>query len=284
MTARVQFEPASDTGPELASLPSVPRRQHSAQPPGIALDDESFVAAAQAMGRLQCDRRARHIAGYVRHQPREAARWISFVARMPRLTISVTDSVQGQLIGERLRTRDHGVRTHTIAQCVLRVPSDLNAYLEGQQRRGLRNKLSKAQRFGIVTSVESAEAGLLADKRIYNERSQRGAEAEDTWPLPAHQLTWLVAYAPDETPIAVMSVIQDKQVALMKAFHGVPDSTLGSPARHALHQHLLGLLSAAGVEYLVGDSALLAPPGVRQFVHQLGYQSWHLRVRTPADR
>ena len=104
-----------------------------------------------------------------------------------------------------------------------------------------------------------------------------GAPTTDLWPVPANLATWFVAYGPDDAPIAVLSVIEDRDVALLKVLHAVPDGVLRSPARHALHQALVAHLSAAGVQYLIGDSALRAFPGIRQFMHELGYAAWHLR-------
>jgi hypothetical protein len=246
---------------------------------GVKLDDETFVTAARLIDAFRAERSSGFMCA-ARCVFAERRAWLTsarLLLHFPRLALPLTTSPQGKIIAGRLRSRDHGIRTHALAQGVLAVPTDPTAYLRGRNRQALRNKLSKAKRCGISTVLESAEAGLLADKEIYTRRIGEGTPASDQWPVPANLATWFVASGPDGAPIAVLGVIQDRHVALLKVLHAVPDGELRSPARHALHQALVTHLSAAGVQYLVGDSALRAIPGIRQFMHELGYAAWHLR-------
>src|SRR5215211_716615 len=78
-------------------------------------------------------------------RPVNAARTARTVARLPTLTVSVSDSPTGRVIRKELNRRALGVPTGRLARACLILPDDGRAYLRGKSRQALRTNLSRAR-------------------------------------------------------------------------------------------------------------------------------------------
>jgi hypothetical protein len=187
---------------------------------------------------------------------------------LPLVTVRLTPSPAGRLIGEHFAIRDQGRRRYRYrcAQGVLPLPEDFGRYLRGRHRQAVRTNVGHARRAGLTatrTELEGWEPGL--------DDSRRGLLS----PGPIEH--WRV-FGPDaeSAPLAEAIVTVDDNVALL---HG-----LGSSARYARW-----LLHTEIVEHLCGrcevllancDDAYLLGSGHRYFQRLLGYEIARLELST----
>jgi hypothetical protein len=179
---------------------------------------------------------------------------------LPALTVRLTSSPAGRMIGEHLAIRERGGRRYRYrgAQGVLPLPADFTRYLRGRSRQAVRTNVGHARRAGLTithTEVEGWIPGL--------DDTRRGL-------LSPGPVDWWRVYGPDgeEPPLAEAIATVDDDVALL---HG-----LGSSAKYARW-----LVHTAVVEHLCGrcghllvnsDDAYLLGPGHRHFQRLLGYE------------
>jgi hypothetical protein len=90
---------------------------------------------------------------------------------------------------------------------------------------------------------------------------------------------FFVARGPGGEAVAFASVLVDGHAAYLEFFISAQDHEAAAWARYLLHVHLVVDLRKAGVEHLVSDSLLAAPPGVRYFQHLVGFEPANVRVR-----
>lgn len=247
-------------------------------PPGVKLNDPDLLVLAAEVERLALA----GLPGMVGHalaHPVLAAQTARELLHLPRLDLPLTTGPAGEVIARRLSTRSYGVRRHLWGAAVLEVPEDPERALLGRARRGLRAKVRRAQDLGIRTSLVTGDDSRAATTRIEAARHRAGvAVGVDTWPVPAATATHLLAHGPDGEPLGEFRFVQDDTVALLKTLHAIPGHPLSSLARNAVHDAGLRHLARRGVRHLIGDSALVVTPGVREFMHQCGYRAWNLHL------
>lgn len=111
---------------------------------------------------------------------------------LPTVTVQLTGSPAGRLIGEHLAIRERGRLRYRSAQAVLRLPGDFAGYLRGRHRQAVRTNVGHARRAGLIvtrTRVEGWEPGF--------DDTRRGR-------LSPGPVDWWRVYGPDgeEPPLA----------------------------------------------------------------------------------
>jgi hypothetical protein len=183
---------------------------------------------------------------------------------LPLVTVRLTASPAGQLIGEHFAIRERGRWRYRSAQGVLPLPGDFAEYLRGHHRQAVRTNVGHARRAGMTvarTELDGWEPGL--------DDSRRGL-------LTPGPIEWWQVRGPDDEgpPLAEAIVTVDDDVALL---HG-----LGSRAKHArwlLHTKIVERLCGRCEVLLVNcDDAYLLGPGHRYFQRLLGYEIARLEL------
>jgi hypothetical protein len=191
---------------------------------------------------------------------------------LPAVTVRLTASPAGRVIGEHLAIREGGRRRYRYraAQGVLPLPEDFARYMRGRHRQAVRTNVGHARRAGLTVTrrtVEGWEPGL--------DDTRRGL-------LSPGPIEWWHVRGPDGEgpPLAEAIVTVDDEVALL---HG-----LGSSARYArwlLHTEIVERLCGSCAVLLVNsDDAYLLGPGHRHFQRLLGYEIARLQLRSAGRR
>jgi hypothetical protein len=165
---------------------------------------------------------------------------------------------------------------------VLILPSDHSAYVRGRRRQAVRTNLRNASDAGITCDVLCDRRRALDDLQTVFDRRRVPVDPDNDWRSWAGgpETTYLVARDRRSRPLAAAAVVIDESVCLIKL--AVASDHL---ARWALHDHLVRLLIARGVRYVVAAGggpfgALGLGPGVQHYQHLLGYELRHVIPQT----
>ncbi len=140
------------------------------------------------------------------------------------------------------------------------------------------------QRFlGVVPQNQLCRAVLiLPDRRVAQSTEADLASLTRVWPrlFSSPDGTLTLAKDPHDEPLALMAAVIDESVCVI---HVAVASD--HEARWALHDHLVRLLIARGVRYLLSEGggpfgALGFAPEVHHYQRLLGYELCHLVPRT----
>ncbi len=189
--------------------------------------------------------------------------------RIPAVSVALTDSPGGRMIGEHLAIRDRGRARYRHAQGVLPLPAHFSDYLRGRHRQAIRTNLTHARRAGLTAHV--SEVAMWRPGPVDSRAAHLSPGPVEHWTVRSR-----------EGEVVGGSIVSvDDNVALL---HG-----LVAEARYARW-----LLHAAIVERLCGhcglllinsDAAYRMTRGARHFQQLLGYRIATLRVarrRSPA--
>jgi hypothetical protein len=171
-----------------------------------------------------------------------------------------------------------------LCQGVLVLPRHHTDYLRGRRRQAVRTNLRKAAAAGI--RCEPTQDPSLALDDVLEIVSRRdGPVSEDrvdTWRarIAQPELTLVAARDACERPVAFAGVVVDDAICLIR-FAVACDHQ----ARWALHDHLVRILIARGIRYLVAADggpfgALGFAPNVQHYQHLLGYELRHITPHT----
>ncbi|HEY2054536.1 MAG TPA: hypothetical protein VGH14_11430 [Solirubrobacterales bacterium] len=188
---------------------------------------------------------------------------------LPAVTVRLTASPAGRMIGEHLEIREGGRFRYRSAQGVLPLPTDFAQYMRGRHRQAVRTNVGHASRAGFTVTrrlLQNWEPGL--------DDTRRGLLSPG--PIEA----WRVSGPDDEGPLAEAIVTVDDDVALL---HG-----LGSSAKYArwlLHTAIVErLCGSCGVLLVNSDDVYLLGPGHQYFQRLLGYEIARLEMPRPGRR
>jgi hypothetical protein len=172
-----------------------------------------------------------------------------------------------------------------LCRAVLLVPRCHADYLRGRHRQALRTNLRRANAAGIGCEwITAAPRAVDAGREIlHRRRLEPMTEVEIdritcAWSelFARSEITLGVARANQGTPLAIIAATIDERVCLI---HSAVASN--HEARWALHDHLVRLLIARGVKYLLCEGggplgALGFPPEIHHYQRLLGYELRHL--------
>jgi hypothetical protein len=227
---------------------------------------------------------ARLIAAAVR-RPRRLASLIALLLRTPTEHVVLSGTTAGQALSEYFSQRAMWVVPRKrFFRGVLLLPQEYAAYLRGSRRKTVRRNLRRAAATGIHCELVSDRRRALNDiSQVlhHHPRSQTDPgfhSVVDKVRATAQRPETTVTVARDEDgrPVAIATCVIDDMVCLMTA----AVATSREP-RWALHDHLVRLLIARRVRYLLGDGegpfgALAFPRNQQHFQHLLGYELRHV--------
>jgi hypothetical protein len=227
----------------------------------------------------------RFLAAAVR-RPRRVASLVALLWRTKSERLVLSDSSAGRTLSAYFKDRPFGLPRHRLCEGVLMLPRHHSEYLRGRHRQALRTNLRSAETAGITyEQFTDTSRGLDTVLAIVADRDGPvTAASESHWRAlvkrPASTL--LVARDRHGRPLAIVGVVIDDMVSLIR-FSVASDHD----ARWALHDHLVQILIARGVRYLVAEGggpfgALGFSPGVQHYQHLLGYELRHLTLDTPS--
>jgi hypothetical protein len=218
-------------------------------------------------------------------RPRRLAALILLLLRTPSVHVVLSGSPAGQALDEYFKRRVLGILPNTrFCRGILLLPREHADYLRGQRRQALRTNLRRAASSGIRCEVVS-DPKLAGDEfhRVIRRRAASLTEADlQTWvndvrrAVTRSELTIAVARDESGRPLATAAVVIDDTVCLIK--HALATN---HEARWALHDHVVRMLIARRVRYLLAEGggpfgALGFTSNVRHFQHLLGYELRHV--------
>ena len=217
-------------------------------------------------------------------QPRALVALIALLFRTPREYVILSGSCAGQALDRYLNQRRLGILKNRLCRGVLLLPDDHADYLRGRRRHALRTNLRRAATAGIRCEVVS-DSRRVGDEVsvVVRRRWDYFPEAElHAWVdyfrarVARPEMTVMVACDQDGGALAVLAATIDDSVCAI----GFAVATCHE-ARWALHDHLVRILIARRVRYLLaGDEGLFGalgyPTNVQHYQHLLGYELRHV--------
>jgi hypothetical protein len=196
------------------------------------------------------------------------------LSRLPRLSVSLSDSPAGERMRRHFDDRICGVLHSRLAQGVLMLPQQQGQYLRGHSRQALRTNIHKAQAAG----VECRPLEHLDQRRAATLQLRARVPGMLKWPdelfcRPGD--VWWSARAPRGEAVALAQVTVDRDWAMLQSF-----SSSDRASRYLLHAGLVEMLVATGVRYLA-VSAPMAPllePSLQYWQRLLGFDVVNLSV------
>ena len=216
-------------------------------------------------------------------RPQRVAALVVVLLRTRSVGVVVSESVAGRALREHFNERVfHIFPKNRLCRGVLVLPEHRSDYLRGQRRRALRRKLRKAATAGITCEViDEGSRAVEAIEAITRTRQVGPLAAADLSYLQSSlarpEVTLLLAHDERGRPRAAAAAVIDEVACLIE--WATSNSHL---ARYALHDHLVDVLIARGVRYLVASGegpfgALGFTTNVQEYQHLLGYELRHLR-------
>ena len=221
-------------------------------------------------------------------RPRRAVALIVLLFRTGSEQVVLSTSLTGQALSAYFDERSFGVfPNNRLCRGVLILPEHHTDYLRGRRRQALRTNLRRADVAGIRCQA------ISDPRRAFDEiteiiKHRRTLLTGDelpilaSWPavLSGTEMTLIVARDRLGRPLAITGAVIDDAVCLIRV--AVASS---HEARWALHDHLVRILIACGVRYLLAEGggpfgALGFDTNVHHYQRLLGYELRHLRPRT----
>ena len=251
----------------------------------------SWFAAASALpltGGLSRPRRFATLCATALLRPRHGLALLALLIRTRSERVVLSTSLPGQVLASYFDERFLGVfPQNRLCRGVLVLPDQHSDYLRGRRRHALRNNLRRAESAGIRCEA------IIDPRRAFEEVAQIFKRRQKVWTLAElprlaswqellarPEMTLMVARDELGHPLALAAVVIDDAVCVIRL---APASS--REARWALHDHLVQILIARGVRYLLGEGggpfgALGFDTNVHHYQHLLGYELRHLRPRT----
>jgi hypothetical protein len=250
-----------------------------------------WLAAASALplegGLLQPRRLAALFAAAVL-RPRLAVAFTVLLFRTRSEEVVLSTSLTGQALSAYFNERAFGVfPQNRLCRGLLVVPEHHSDYLRGRRRQALRTNLRRAEVAGIrCEAISDPRRAFDEIMEIVKHRRMSLTPAEPpilaSWQamLERPEMTLLVARGRLGRPLALTGAVIDDAVCVIRL--AVASS---HEARWALHDHLVRILIARGVKYVLGEGggpfgALGFDANLLHYQHLLGYELRHLRPRT----
>lgn len=224
-------------------------------------------------------------------RPRRIAGLITLLLRTKRESVVLSESCTGQALHSYFNQRSLRILPNNrLCRGVLLLPLDHADYLRGHRRQALRTNLRRAMAAGIRCemaidpSLAHADASpVLRRHWHWFSEPEFNAQMDDVRELFARPETTVII-ARDELgePLAVAAAVIDDTVCVIRL--AVANC---HEARWALHDHLVRILIARGVRYLLATGggpfgALGFSTNLQHYQHLLGYQLRHVIPATPA--
>jgi hypothetical protein len=221
-------------------------------------------------------------------RPRQVVALIRLLFRTRSQEVVLSASPTGRVLSAYFDERSFGLfPNNRLCRGILVLPEHHSDYLRGRHRQALRTNLRGADAAGIRCEAISDPRRAfdeLTEVVTNRRRPLTGAELAilASWPanLARPEMTLVVARDRLGRPLAISGAVIDDAVCLIRV--AVASS---HEARWALHDHLVRILIARGVSYLLAEGggpfgALGFDANVHHYQRLLGYELRHLRPCT----
>ena len=223
---------------------------------------------------------------YALRHPRAAAAALVAIARLPRLSATLSDSVGGREVHRTLtRPGPFGTPFGATGIAVLEVPADPAAYSLGASKQTVRRKARASLKRGITVRPVSDPQERRELLAMANRQETAHADAQyrnvhpDNSDLLDHDL-WLVAYAADGTPLLLSVTPVDGAWAQLRYFRTLGAGPEYSDCRYLVTQVLVETLSTMGVRWwFEGTHPAELPNGLRHFQRMVGFRLARVTAR-----
>jgi hypothetical protein len=218
-------------------------------------------------------------------RPRLPAALIVLLFRTRSEEVVLSTSLTGQALSAYFNERSFGVfPQNRLCRGLLVLPEHHSDYLRGRRHQALRTNLRRAEAAGIRCEAINVPSRAFDEiTEIVKHRRVLATPAElqtlASWQamLEGPEMTLVVARDQLGHPLALMAAVIDDAVCLIRL--AVASSY---EARWALHDHLVRILIAHRVKYLLGEGggpfgALGFDANLLHYQHLLGYELRHLR-------
>ncbi len=224
-------------------------------------------------------------------QPQRVVALTVLALRTRLLCVYPSESPSGQALRTYLDRRILGFPQNRLFRGVLLLPRHHSVYLRGRRRQALRTNLRRAARAGIrCEEMTDRSLALIAAREVLDQRRAllsigHLAGLPPEWPsdlFAQPHVRVMVARDADGHALAFLAASIDDQACLISSA-----VACSHEARWALHDHLVQVLIAYGVRYLLAEGggpfgALGLDGEVRHYQHLLGYELRHLVLRDHA--
>ena len=195
--------------------------------------------------------------------------------RLPRVSVSLSDSPAGRRLRRHFDHRMWGVRHSRIAQGVQVLPRQQARYLRGRSRQALRTNIRRARAEGITCrSLEQLGERRTAALHLRRRMPEVCEWSDDLFRMPGD--VWWAACDRRGRTVALAHVTVDRECALLQSF-----VSSHRASRYMLHAALVDMLVARDVRYLVvsGPMAPLLDPSLQYWQRLLGFDVAHVVVK-----
>jgi hypothetical protein len=222
--------------------------------------------------------RVRGVLGASARHPVMVLHVLLALRRLPLLEVTISPRHETGLSSDFSPLREP-ILGSRLANAVLDLAPDDEAYLVGRRKQALRTNLSHARRL----SVQARRAACYEEWATAAADILRCRPGDEPWiqeirrPRGRENMAYFIADDHEGRPIAfdVVAVLNDCSVLIWAL--SVPDHPSRSAARYLLHTFMRSELRSLGVRHLIGGRAG-GPPGLQYFQHLLGYEVCNLRI------
>jgi hypothetical protein len=220
-------------------------------------------------------------------RPRQARALILLLLQTQSEHVALSTSLTGQVLAEYFDERSLGMfPRNRLCRGLLVLPGRHSDYLRGRRRQALRTNLRRAESAGIwCEAISDPDHAFDEVQEIVKQRRLALTDADvpilASWRglLARPEMALFVARDRVGRPLALAGTVIDDAVCVIRLAVASKHE-----ARWALHDHLVKLLIARGVTYLLGEGggpfgALGFSSNVHHYQRLLGYELRHVRPR-----
>lgn len=187
---------------------------------------------------------------------------------LPEVTVRLTSSPTGRMIGEHFAIREEGRFRYRDAQGVLRLPVEFPDYLRGRHRQAVRTNITRALGAGLTVKSSSLDPWMPGPGDF---------RAAHITPGPVER--WMVLDA-NGGAVADSILNVDDEVALLQGL-----TSTATYARWLLHTAIVErLCGSCDVLLINSDDAYRMTAGAQYFQRLLGYEIARLRFAPEGPR
>jgi hypothetical protein len=239
------------------------------------LDQASYRASARLGSQGWQLRGVARRTGFALTHPHLVPAYVRLLRELPTELIELSDRTAGQFLRDRWA---HQSWRKAASHASLRLPSELDIYLRGRRRQAVRTNLHRAD--AIQLTCRTVTTDRCAIENIFKDHALATALGVDnTDGTAAAVVSWAV-FDRTNRQLGHAVALVDERAAVLLSLQGPHDLTVAHQTRYLLHTTVVADLIQRGVQHLILESILGAPPGHKYFAARLGYRACRIRITT----
>jgi hypothetical protein len=237
------------------------------------LDQAAYRASARLGTRgWQLRGVARRTAFALTH-PHLVPAYFRLLRELPTELVELSDRPAGRVLRRRWA---HQSWRKAASHACLRLPSELDLYLRGRRRQAVRTNLHRANAIQLtcrtVTTDRRAIENIVKDNALATALS-----VDNTDSATGAVVSWAVFDRANRRLGHAVALV-DERTAVLLSLQGPRDLAVAYQTRYLLHTTVVADLIQRGVQHLIIESILGAPPGHKYFAARLGYRACRIRI------